>query len=180
KAWRGVLDESYMPWAMRRRLGVLPGVVRIGSLTKLFCLPGLPLGYAVADEGMLARLRRWLAPWSASSLALHLVPRLLGEIDAREARLAHARKRMMDLLARAGWEVRPSKASFVLARHPKGRMPDFDTARILVRRFPEWPQLAGWARLGFPGREAAWARIERLLLPHGQRLKMQRVDRGNG
>ncbi|MDX8401319.1 MAG: aminotransferase class I/II-fold pyridoxal phosphate-dependent enzyme [Mariprofundaceae bacterium] len=179
-AWRGVLDESYMPWMMRQGLGVLSGVVRIGSLTKLFCLPGLPLGYAVAEEDLLARLRRWLSPWPASTPALHLAPALLKEIEGREARLTNARERMMGLLARAGWQARASSASFVLARPAHERMPDFAAARILVRAFPEWPQLAGWARLGFPGREAIWARIERLLLPHGQRLKMQRVDRGNG
>ncbi|MDX8383649.1 MAG: aminotransferase class I/II-fold pyridoxal phosphate-dependent enzyme, partial [Ghiorsea sp.] len=35
----GVFDESYMPFAERQRLGVMPNVLRLGSLTKTFCIP---------------------------------------------------------------------------------------------------------------------------------------------
>lgn len=158
-----VLDESYMPFARRRRLGVMPGVIRIGSLTKIFAIPGLRLGYVIAEEGTVRRLRRWLPPWPVGTLALHLVPALLPEADARDAALAQARQRMYRLLARCGWDSMPSEASFVLARPRRGPLPDFAAARILVRAFPEWPELAGWVRLGFPDAEDGWQRLERAL-----------------
>jgi len=160
----GVLDESYMPFAERCCMGLIPGVVRLGSLTKLFAIPGLRLGYVIAEPAIIERLRAWLPPWPASTLALHLLPRLLDEADARDAALVAARRRLAALLADAGWEMRPSRASFVLAR-PSGPMPDFAAHGILVRHFPEWPQLASWVRLGLPGGEDGWRRLEAALCP---------------
>ncbi len=157
------LDESYMPFAQRRRLGVAPHMIRIGSLTKTFCIPGLRLGYLIADAATIEQLRRWQPPWPAATQALHLLPQLLPEADARDAGIAAARARLQGLLAAAGWQVESSQASFLLARPPRGDMPDFASARILVRAFPEWPQLAGRIRFGFPGSEAGWQRLEQTL-----------------
>lgn len=158
----GLLDESYMPFAERRSLGLLGGVIRLGSLTKSLCIPGLRLGYAIADAACIERLRHWLPPWPASTLALHLLPKLLKEADERDAQVAAARSRLIALLERNGWEVLPSQASFVLAQ-PQAGMPDFSAARIMVRTFPEWPQLSGWVRFGLPGGEQAWQRLEEVI-----------------
>ncbi len=155
-----VLDESYMPFAQRRTLGLWPGLIRIGSLTKTFCIPGLRLGYVVADEAVIARLSRWLPPWPGCGLSLHLLPRLLACADQRDARLLQDVRRMHAMLQEFGWEVLPSQASFVLARSPAA-MPDFAAHRIMVRHFPEWPQLSGMVRLGFPRDEAGWQRLYR-------------------
>ena len=160
----GVIDESYMPFAERQRLGLQTGVIRVGSLTKSFCIPGLRLGYAIAETELIARLRQWLPPWPASTLALHLLPALLPEADARDRQLVAARRRLHVLLVRYDWQVHPSAASFILAR-PNGPMPDFASRCILVRHFSEWPQLAGWIRIGLPGSESDWSRLEEALCP---------------
>ena len=157
----GVLDESYMAFAERRRLGILDSVIRLGSLTKHFCIPGLRLGYAVADAAIIRRLRDWLPPWPANTLSLHLLPQLLREADRRDAQLVQDRARLSAMLAQHDWEMTPSEASFVLARGR--RTPDFASHRILVRSFPEWPQLDRWLRFGLPGGEAAWRRLEAAL-----------------
>jgi len=162
KGFQGVLDESYLPFAERRALGLLPEVIRLGSLTKTFSIPGLRLGYVVADAVTIAQLKAWLPPWPTSTLALHLLPKLLPEADQRDAQVAQARERLEQLLGAKGWQVKPSQASFVLAKPPLS-MPDFSAARILARHFPEWPQLHGWVRLGLPHHAADWRRLERLL-----------------
>ncbi len=156
------LDESYMPFAQRRMLGLLPHVIRIGSLTKTFCIPGLRLGYVIADEPIIEQLGQWLPPWPTSTLALHLLPKLLPEADARDGQVIAARQRLTDLLGQHNWGVRDSEASFIMAR-PKGLMPDFAVYHILVRQFPEWPQLTGWVRFGFPSNEPSWQRLKESL-----------------
>lgn len=156
------LDESYMPFSQRRALGLIKDVIRIGSLTKTFCIPGLRLGYVIADAATIEQLAAWLPPWPASTLALHLLPKLLSEADERDEHVVACRARLQTLLEHAGWEVRPSQASFVMAK-PNGDMPDFAHYRILVRQFPEWPQLHGWVRFGLPDDNEAWQQLEEAL-----------------
>jgi len=158
----GVLDESYMPFAQRRTLQVMDDVIRLGSLTKTFCIPGLRLGYVIADTKLITQLNQWLSPWPASTLALHVLPRLLAEADVRDAEIVQGRERLTDLSHQHGWQTIPSHASFLLAK-PQEKMPDFAAAKILVRTFPEWPQLQGWVRFGLPGDEQHWKRLEQAL-----------------
>lgn len=159
---RGVLDESYLPFVDRRRLGVMADVIRLGSLTKLFAIPGLRIGYVVARPDIIKKIRRWLPPWPVATPTLHLLPHLLQGAEERDASMAEVRRRLEKLLLRYGWQVLPSKASFVLARSP-GRMPAFSEHRILVRMFPEWPELQGWVRFGLPAAQEGWNRLEAAL-----------------
>jgi len=160
--YSGVLDESYMPFSERQNLSLLPNIIRLGSLTKTFCIPGLRLGYVIAEENVIDLLKAWLPPWPSSTLALHLLPKLLPEADKRDQQVQQARERLCVLLHKYGWETHPSRASFVLARH-KETMPDFSAAKILVREFPEWPQLQDWIRFGLPYHEQDWQRLEAVL-----------------
>jgi len=153
------LDESYMPFTQRRMLGLPSHVIRIGSLTKTFCIPGLRLGYVIADKSIIAQLAQWLPPWPTSTIALHLLPKLLPEASVRDDQVVAARQRLSALLEQHGWQIQASQASFIMAR-PKGLLPDFARHHILVRLFPEWPQLAGWVRFGFPGDEPGWQRLK--------------------
>ena len=159
----GVVDESYLVFAEREKAGIAPGWLRLGSLTKIFAIPGLRLGYAVGEPALIDRLARWLPPWPAATLSLHLLPELLAEAPGRDATVAAGRERLATLLRRSGFAVRESAASFVLVRPVGRRAPDFAARRILVRSFPEWPELRGWLRLGVPGREADWERLEAAL-----------------
>ncbi len=160
----GVLDESYMPFADRRKSGLLADAIRIGSMTKTFCIPGLRLGYVISSGENIRRLRRWMPPWPATTMALHLLPELLPEAGQRDAEILAGCIRLRALLHQHGWEVRPSTTSFVLAR-PVAETGDFASHRILVRTFPEWPELARWIRFGIPGSEVGWRRLETALCP---------------
>jgi threonine-phosphate decarboxylase len=70
------VDEAFLPFLEREellslipQLHRLPNVVVLRSLTKLYALPGLRLGYAVAPPDLAARLRGQLPPWSVNALA---------------------------------------------------------------------------------------------------------------
>ncbi|MDX8413462.1 MAG: aminotransferase class I/II-fold pyridoxal phosphate-dependent enzyme [Mariprofundales bacterium] len=157
-----VWDESYAPFSKRRRVGIPKQTIRIGSLTKTFCIPGLRLGYLIAPQATIAQLQYWLPPWPAATQALHLLPKLLPEADLRDRAIVVARQRLTELLQLHQWSVQPSDASFILAK-PSGAMPDCARHRILLRSFPEWPQLSGWIRFGLPGSTKDWQRITNLL-----------------
>ncbi|MBL1351844.1 MAG: aminotransferase class I/II-fold pyridoxal phosphate-dependent enzyme [Zetaproteobacteria bacterium] len=159
-----VLDESYMVFSERRTLGVLSDTIRLGSLTKTFCIPGLRLGYVVAEETVIERLSEWLPPWASSTFALHLLEKLLPEADARDQQIQDSRLCLEKLFTQYGWQYEPSQASFILAKPPHAT-PDFASHHILVRSFPEWPQLKGWLRFGFPHQEKDWQRLEAALCP---------------
>ncbi|MDQ6974617.1 MAG: aminotransferase class I/II-fold pyridoxal phosphate-dependent enzyme [Mariprofundaceae bacterium] len=161
---QAVLDESYMAFSERRSLGVLSDTIRVGSLTKNFCIPGLRLGYVVAEESIIEMLSQWLPPWASSTFVLHLLEKLLPEADVRDQQVQASRLRLEKLFAKHHWQYHPSQASFILAK-PRHGMPDFAQQRILVRAFPEWPQLKGWLRFGFPNQEEDWQRLEAALCP---------------
>ncbi|MDQ7001302.1 MAG: aminotransferase class I/II-fold pyridoxal phosphate-dependent enzyme [Ghiorsea sp.] len=158
----GVLDESYMRFAERQTLGILPDVIRLGSLTKTFCIPGLRLVYIIAEKEHIQTLQTWLPPWPTSTLATHLLPRLLPQAKQRDARIVTLKQHMLDMLVQHDWQVSDGHASFVLGK-PQDKLPDFKSSRILVRHFPEWEGLRGWVRLGFPASTAGWQRLHAAL-----------------
>jgi threonine-phosphate decarboxylase len=70
------VDEAFLPFETREaslslipHLHRLPNLVVLRSLTKVYALPGLRLGYAVAHPEIAGRLRRQLVPWSVNVLA---------------------------------------------------------------------------------------------------------------
>jgi threonine-phosphate decarboxylase len=71
-----VVDEAFLPFrddeaahSLIPHVDRLPNVVVLRSLTKLYALPGLRLGYAVASEMSAHRLRAERVPWSVNALA---------------------------------------------------------------------------------------------------------------
>jgi threonine-phosphate decarboxylase len=73
---RFVVDEAFLPFlqdeADQSLVGAcarLPNLVVLRSLTKLYALPGLRLGYAVAHAELAERLRGQTVPWSVNALA---------------------------------------------------------------------------------------------------------------
>lgn len=76
-AWLAV-DESFLDFlpdpgafsvAAAAAAAASPGLVVIGSLTKFYALPGLRLGYLVAEPELARSLRENSAPWTVNVLA---------------------------------------------------------------------------------------------------------------
>lgn len=66
-----VVDEAYMDFAWPRdeRLLPAPGLAVVRSLTKLHAVPGLRLGFLVAEPGIVAAVERLQPCWSVSAPA---------------------------------------------------------------------------------------------------------------
>lgn len=118
-----VVDEAYIdfaddPAAMTAIPLVASGRVAVlRTFSKAYGLAGLRVGYLVADETVIATLRKIRAPFSVGVLAQAAAlaalvdgPRLH---QVRALTTAH-RRLVQDLFCQAGYQVVPSQANFVL------------------------------------------------------------------
>lgn len=125
-----VVDEAFAEFladaggvAGRRDLA---GVVAVRSLTKLWGLAGLRVGYVTGPPDLVGRLAAGRQPWSVNSLALTAVETLTSPVaeDERRARAAAVAELRTELIAGlrtvGGLEVWDAHANFVLVRsgHP--------------------------------------------------------------
>ncbi len=72
-----VVDEAFMDFlppaeqtSVLEWVQTYPNLVVLRSLTKFYSLPGLRLGYAIAQPERLQRWQHWRDPWSVNSLAV--------------------------------------------------------------------------------------------------------------
>ena len=127
----------------------LPGLVVVRSLTKTWALAGLRVGYLLAPEDLVTRLRQAQPLWAVSTLALIALETCLargpvGSAAKEAAQLAHERERLQQALEQLGVEVaQGSQAPYLLCR-VAGR-PDLREALrgrgIAVRRGDTFPGL---------------------------------------
>ncbi len=142
-----------------------PGLLVLRSFGKFFGLAGLRLGFAAGTPEIATPIAQRLGPWAVSSLAAETGRRALADdrwIEDTRARLAGDRKRLDQILGRAGMGVIGGTDLFLLTEDD--RAPDLYAhlagAGILTRPFPEKP---AWLRFGLPGEDSDWARLEAAL-----------------
>lgn len=101
-----------------------PKLISVHSLTKTFAIPGLRLGYIVADASVIERLQPLRTPWTVNALALaagsfvmenytDLLPD--SELLCRES--AEFQRQLADI---PSLEVTPSPCNYFLVRLKKG------------------------------------------------------------
>lgn len=147
-----VWDEAFYPLATGHWTRGDDDAVVVGSLTKVFACPGLRLGYVLADEDLIDRLRRRQPAWAVNGLALALLPRLLEQADlAGWARgIARLREELAAVLAGAGLRPRPSDAPWLLVDGAEGLRERLAPCGVLVRDATSFG-LHGSARIAVPG-----------------------------
>jgi histidinol-phosphate aminotransferase len=121
-----VVDEAFAAFAPEGTSlieGCVPpdNAIVVRSLTKELGMPGLRMGYLVASHERAAALRQMLPAWPLSAPALAAAT--AGSADLAHVRAgAEAGRRhvhaMSEALARAGADVCPSAANYVLCRAP--------------------------------------------------------------
>lgn len=115
-----VVDEAFLDfvpdecrWSLAHR--VVPGVVVVRSVTKLWGLPGLRAGYLLADCATVSRLEAARQPWPVSGPALAAITTCCGDEPHRQAvaaEVADVRARMAARLdAMPGVSVTPGAAA---------------------------------------------------------------------
>ena len=151
-----VVDEAFaehtgdgLGLTARRR--DLPGLVQVRSLTKIWGVAGLRVGYVVAEPGVVDRLAAVLQPWPVNAVALALVERLFtaehrdaAEVERRRRAVVTAtdRDRLVPRLAGLGLAVWAGEGPYLLLRGP---VPDLRGALlplgVAARRCDTFPGL---------------------------------------
>ena len=165
-----IVDEAFLPLLPRGEQESLvpllvrhPNLVVIRSLTKLYAIAGLRLGYALGQPERLRRWADWRDPWPLNGLASKVGERLMAE--------RHWQERVQRWLSREGPWLHsqlgvlpglmplPSAANFLLVRGERPleelRLALERRHRILVRDCRSFLGLDGhWLRLAVLDRAA--------------------------
>lgn len=163
-----ICDEAFLPLVPDGEQQSLiplvqhhPNLVVIRSLTKLYGIAGLRLGYAVAQPERLQRWAEWRDPWPVNGLALAVGERLLAS-PRRYRRWCERVQRwtategawMQRQLARLpGITAMPSTANYLLIRSETSLVPLREALelhhRILLRDCRSFERLGeNWLRIG--------------------------------
>ncbi|MFU1780153.1 threonine-phosphate decarboxylase [Haloarcula japonica] len=111
-----LVDEAFLGFTDGQSLAGREGVVVARSLTKLFGLPGIRMGYAVGTGAAGDRLTTARRAWSMSAAAAAVGAHCYGQAEfvaETKARVAEERARMQERLA-TRFDVYPSDAPFLL------------------------------------------------------------------
>ena len=157
-----VVDEAFVETAPEISLArqAEGRLVVLRSFGKFYGLAGVRLGFVVADEGLIIRLKRRLGDWPVSSDAITAGAAAYADPEwakRTRARLARDAARLDGMLARAGLAVVGGTTLFRLARTQDAGdiFLRLAGAGVLCRPFED-PHLL---RFGLPGRPADWARL---------------------
>ncbi|MFP4538150.1 MAG: threonine-phosphate decarboxylase CobD [Dichotomicrobium sp.] len=165
-----VVDESFADTAPE--VSVIPRltpesdrVIALRSFGKFYGLAGLRLGFAIGGEAHIARLREMAGPWPVSGPAITIGCAALNDTAWQEqtrARLTADAARLDRVAEAAGWELVGGTPLFRLYETGDAVAAQARLARahIWSRIFPYSP---GWLRLGLPGDDEQWTRLEAAL-----------------
>ncbi len=126
-----IIDESYLPFVMGAENESMvnagaENVIVLSSLSKIFKIPGLRIGFIIAIPQMIEKFKTYLTPWSVNGLAqaaVHYLAMQRDQIDVfvQNSRLflETQRKEFYDRFRNAPHvKLYPSCTSFVLIQLP--------------------------------------------------------------
>jgi threonine-phosphate decarboxylase len=142
-----VVDESYLLFVPDGRHHSLANhlpqnAVVLHSLSKIFRIPGLRVGFLIAAESLVERFRPWMLPWNVNGLAQAAVEFLMQqhrEIEAFVGRssdyVRREREKLFQVLkSRTRAVPYPSETVFFLVRLPDGKTASEVKAALLRHR----------------------------------------------
>ena len=146
-----IIDESYLPFVIGAETksmvnSELENVIVLASLSKIFKIPGLRIGFVIAAPKIIKSIRQRLLPWSVNSLAQAAVRFVNRQKKHTQAFVQNSRLYFKDqrklfyqyLKEISGLRLYPSQAPYVLIRLPVATTSSdvwthFIKAKILIR-----------------------------------------------
>jgi histidinol-phosphate aminotransferase len=154
-----VIDEAYVDFGAETAIPLVasyPNLLVVQTMSKSRALAGLRVGYAIGDAGLIEALTRVKDSFNSYPLGR---PAQAGAIASVEdetwfqqsrARVIEGRAKLTRGLAGLGFEVLPSAANFVFARHPAHQGAALAAAlrerAVIVRHFAA-PRISDYLRI---------------------------------
>ncbi|MCQ6279209.1 threonine-phosphate decarboxylase CobD [Bacillus sp. EB600] len=143
--------DSFLPYVNR-----FSNLIIIRSMTKMFAIPGIRLGYLAAQPHIIAELSKLQSHWSTNAIAL-----LTGElcvqnnsfIKETQVYINNERTRLFQFFRELDFMVSPSEVNFYLLRDPhlEDQFPFFE---FLLKK-----GMIPRHTFNFPGLEGKWLRF---------------------
>ncbi|WP_025785558.1 bifunctional adenosylcobinamide kinase/adenosylcobinamide-phosphate guanylyltransferase [Sporosarcina sp. D27] len=157
-----ILDEAFIDWVDEALSFIpevknYPNVIVVRSMTKLYAIPGIRLGYAVARPNRIDAIKRNAPHWNINAIAAQLGTICLQQADYRERAIQQAteeRLKMTNFLTARGCKVIDSVANFILFKPPvhiaaQDVFNSLLTRGIVLRHTENFKGLDGrWLRIG--------------------------------
>ncbi|MDX5379669.1 MAG: histidinol-phosphate aminotransferase family protein [Halomonas sp.] len=150
EAYHDFRDDAESPFSRE----VLPGVIRLRTLSKAHGLAGMRIGYAIAEPETLAMMMKVRIHYAVSALTLAVAETVLdhhSEVEAHIRDVKQRRQRLARHFHDLGAEVLPSATNFIAIRLPSaelaGRLNQelLEAGRLIAR--PAHPDLGHVLRI---------------------------------
>ncbi|MBE0619645.1 MAG: histidinol-phosphate transaminase [Burkholderiales bacterium] len=155
-----VVDEAYVDFGAEPAVGLIerhPQLLIVRTLSKSHSLAGLRVGYALGDADLIEALRRVKDSFNSYPLDRFALAGAAAAIEDRAyfertcARVIATRTRLAGDLASLGFDVLPSAANFIFAKHGKQGGTELAASLrergIIVRHFTNPPRIAQFLRI---------------------------------
>ena len=143
-----VIDEAYIDFGGETAIGLINryrNLLVVRTLSKSHSLAGLRVGYAVGDPALieaLERIKNSFNSYPLDRLAIAGAAAALEDkayLETTRQRVMNSRAALVAKLHTLGFEVLPSAANFIFARHPQhdagGLMASLRERSVIVRHF---------------------------------------------
>ncbi|WP_026673204.1 threonine-phosphate decarboxylase CobD [Alkalihalobacterium bogoriense] len=119
-----VIDEAFFDFSLHQE-SVVPllhqydNLVVLRSVTKMYAIAGIRLGYALSSEKLVSSITRWQHPWNTNQLAQQIGSRCLLDLQFAKntARyIAEERNRLKRKLVELEYSISPSSVNYYLLK----------------------------------------------------------------
>lgn len=141
---RFIIDESYLPFALDEQglcTDLLPNVLVLWSVSKIFGIPGLRTGFLVASPEILASFAKLMQPWCINSLAQEAMDFLGKEKDTvndflakTHSYLVSEKQTFCERLQGHGLTIYRSATSYLLMKLSKPYTSELVCSRLKQKR----------------------------------------------
>ncbi|MHA6258951.1 threonine-phosphate decarboxylase CobD [Sporosarcina sp. CAU 1771] len=162
-----ILDEAFIDFVDESlsfipEIEAYPHVIVVRSMTKMYAIPGLRLGYVVANPHVISGIKALASHWNVNGIAAHIGAVCLNEENYRESAIAQSvseRVKLTAFLKEKNCVVTDSVVNFISFKLDEGRdskklYRDLLARGIVLRHSENFRGMDGrWFRVGMKNRD---------------------------